>query len=60
MYAFRVGLPVPPNLAVFTSKRVVRAKYHEERCSILSKVKQASVDGAVSVPELEHTLRIAS
>lgn len=55
MYAFRVGLPVPPNLAVFTSKRVASGNINEAEVLDTIKVlkpKQVMI-GRFKFPDLE-------
>jgi hypothetical protein len=58
MYAFRVGLPVPPSLAVFTSKRVASGNINEEE--VLDTIKELKpkqvLMGRFQFPELEAYL----
>jgi hypothetical protein len=58
MYAFRVGLPVPPNLAVFTSKRVASGNIDEE--AVIDTIKELKprqvLMGRFQFPELEAYL----
>jgi hypothetical protein len=58
MYAFRVGLPVPPNLAVFTSKRVASGNLDEE--AVIDTIKELKprqvLMGRFQFPKLEAYL----